>query len=69
MFSSFVHVVMICSSMSLLVLHCVRKCAVEGCIKIAQSPTMFCIQHGGGKRCQVIDCAKVQYVCYHEISR
>ena len=36
-----------------------RKCTFEGCFKSAQSPTQFCVKHGGGKTCVTEGCIKV----------
>jgi hypothetical protein len=33
-----------------------RQCEEEGCAKLAQGSTGYCIAHGGGKRCQQEGC-------------
>jgi hypothetical protein len=36
-----------------------RQCELEGCTKgIAGGGTPYCKAHGGGKRCQTVDCSK-----------
>jgi hypothetical protein len=35
-----------------------RQCEEEGCAKLAQGDTGYCIAHGGGRRCQHAGCTK-----------
>ena len=34
------------------------QCNHDGCMKQARRPTRFCVRHGGGRRCIVLDCPK-----------
>lgn len=36
-----------------------RKCQYQDCCKSAQSPTPFCVRHGGGRKCSLEGCTKV----------
>ncbi len=35
-----------------------RKCTHEGCVKLSQGTTLYCIAHGGGRRCTFPNCNK-----------
>ena len=36
-----------------------KKCAHEGCVRVARGRTLYCAAHGGGVRCKMEGCNRV----------